>query len=100
MAGFNPETQIKFQKVLLAECSRCGLHRCDTVSLTVIQAVNLTVYFLPIIKTSLTGIISPILFDLAKFNSAYLILVEPFHQYFQVAAHRPARREWHLTHAQ
>lgn len=80
MAGFNPETQLKFQKALLAECSRCALYRCDVVSLTANYAVNLTVYFLFIIKTSLTSIISPILFGLAQIKVADLILVEPFHQ--------------------
>jgi len=80
MVGLNPETQINFQKVLLAECSRFGLHRCDAVSLAVMQAMNLTVYFLPIIKSSLTGIICPIMFDLANLNTDYLILVKPFHQ--------------------
>lgn len=80
MAGFNPETELKIQKALLAECSRCALYRCDVVSLTANYAVNLTVYFLPIIKTSLTGIISPILFSLAKFKAADFILVDLFHQ--------------------
>jgi len=100
MVGFNPETQIKFEKALLAECGRCALYCCYAASLTANYAVNLTIYCLHIVKTHLNGQISPTMFGLGKFKATNLIRVEPFHQYFQVAAPRPPHREWHLICAQ